>query len=86
MRPTVSTESSSACLEVRALSIGYGPAGAGRAAADIDLRIDEGECVGVVGESGSGKSQTCLAIMGLLPRAAHVSGEDIAVWLGGPRS
>ena len=33
----------------------------------VDLRIDEGEIVGLVGESGSGKTITALSCMGLLP-------------------
>lgn len=37
-----------------------------------DLR--EGEVLGIVGESGSGKSVTSLAVMGLLPSSAQVSG------------
>ena len=36
--------------------------------------IERGESVGLVGESGSGKSQTALAILGLLPQQATVSG------------
>ncbi len=35
---------------------------------DFDLRMDEGEIVGIVGESGSGKSMSALAIAGLLSR------------------
>ena len=41
----------------------------------IDLTMAPGETLGIVGESGSGKSMTALAIMGLLPERAHVSGE-----------
>ena len=41
----------------------------------IDLAIARGEVLGLVGESGSGKSVTSLAIMGLLPPQARVSGE-----------
>src|SRR5579884_3502723 len=33
------------------------------------------EILGIVGESGSGKSVTSLAILGLLPRTATVTGE-----------
>jgi peptide/nickel transport system ATP-binding protein len=36
--------------------------------------LDEGESLGVVGESGSGKTMTALALMGLTPEGAHISG------------
>ncbi|MCR4902604.1 MAG: ABC transporter ATP-binding protein [Butyrivibrio sp.] len=35
---------------------------------DFDLKLSEGEIVGIVGESGSGKSMSALAIAGLLNR------------------
>jgi oligopeptide/dipeptide ABC transporter ATP-binding protein len=41
---------------------------------DVDLSISKGRILGVVGESGSGKSTLALAIMGLLPPRARVSG------------
>ena len=64
-------------LEVSGLSIRY----AGAAVVnDISFTVDEGESVGIVGESGSGKSQTALALLGLLPKQADVSG---SVKLGG---
>jgi peptide/nickel transport system permease protein len=47
---------------------------------DVSFSVRPGETMGLVGESGSGKSVTSLAIMGLLPRTARVSGE---VLLGG---
>src|SRR5699024_1860724 len=53
---------------------------------DIDIvdgasfRVRPGETMGLVGESGSGKSVTALAMMGLLPRTARISGQ---VRLGG---
>jgi len=40
----------------------------------VDLVVHEGELVGVVGESGSGKSVTFLAVMGLLPQSARITG------------
>jgi oligopeptide/dipeptide ABC transporter ATP-binding protein len=42
---------------------------------DFSFAIAPGEVLGLVGESGSGKSVTSLAIMGLLPGSATVSGE-----------
>jgi len=41
---------------------------------DLTFEIAPGEVLGLVGESGSGKSVASLAIMGLLPPSAHVSG------------
>ncbi|HEY4201168.1 MAG TPA: ABC transporter ATP-binding protein [Devosiaceae bacterium] len=63
-------------LGIRNLTIGF-PAGKNRflAVNDVSFNVQPGELVGVVGESGSGKSVTALAIMGLLPPTAVVSGE-----------
>jgi oligopeptide/dipeptide ABC transporter ATP-binding protein len=55
------------------------------AARDLSFSINPGEVLGLVGESGSGKSITSLAIMGLLPPAASVSGK-IIFQEGGERS
>ncbi len=46
-----------------------------RAANDISFDVFANETLGIVGESGSGKSVTSLAILGLLPKGARVSGE-----------
>ncbi len=41
----------------------------------ISFDVQPGQSVGIVGESGSGKSVSSLAIMGLLPPSATVTGE-----------
>lgn len=40
----------------------------------VSFQINRGEILGIVGESGSGKSVSLMAIMGLLPAYAKVSG------------
>lgn len=40
----------------------------------ITFTVGDGEILGIVGESGSGKTQTALALAGLSPRKARVSG------------
>jgi peptide/nickel transport system permease protein len=40
----------------------------------VSFELQKGECLGIVGESGSGKSVSTLAIPGLLPQNASVSG------------
>ncbi len=46
----------------------------------ISFAVARGESVGLIGESGCGKSITALALMGLLPEGAQVSG---SIKLGG---
>ncbi|MFE3458165.1 dipeptide ABC transporter ATP-binding protein [Nocardiopsis aegyptia] len=62
-------------LEVRDLSVTFpsddGPLHAVR---DVSYVLRRGEALGIVGESGSGKSVTSMAIMGLLPPNAKVTG------------
>lgn len=59
-------------IEVRDLSVEFGGALALRQAA---LGLRPGDRVGVVGESGSGKSMLGLALMGMVPDAARVTGQ-----------
>jgi peptide/nickel transport system ATP-binding protein len=40
----------------------------------VSLQLERGQTVGLIGESGCGKSLTALALMGLLPERAQVSG------------
>jgi peptide/nickel transport system permease protein len=62
-------------LEVRNLSIRF-PARFGEIAIvdNVSFTVREGETMGLVGESGCGKSITSLAVMGLLPKTAEVTG------------
>jgi ABC-type glutathione transport system ATPase component len=60
-------------LDVSGLGIDY-PDGSDPVVRDLSFAIDAGESLGVVGESGSGKTQTALAVMGLLPADARVTG------------
>ncbi len=48
-----------------------------QAVGNVDLRIDQGETLGLVGESGSGKSMLGLSILGLLPNGGHITGGSI---------
>ena len=41
----------------------------------VSFQVCPGETMGLVGESGSGKSVASLAVMGLLPRTARISGK-----------
>jgi oligopeptide/dipeptide ABC transporter ATP-binding protein len=62
-------------LEVEDLAVEF-PTDDGvvRAVRGITYHLDQGEVLGIVGESGSGKSVSSLALLGLLPRSARVSG------------
>jgi peptide/nickel transport system ATP-binding protein len=62
-------------LEVNNLSIELQtPRGPAHAVRDVSFNLERGETLGWVGESGCGKSITALALMGLLPERAVVSG------------
>jgi oligopeptide/dipeptide ABC transporter ATP-binding protein len=68
-------ESSAPLLEVQSLRIRLRtPHGLVDAVRDVDFTLLQGDTLGLVGESGCGKSLTALALMGLLPETAQVSG------------
>ena len=63
-------------LEVRNLSISFPNAhGDVEIVDNVSFEVRPGETMGLVGESGCGKSITSMAIMGLLPPTAKLTGE-----------
>jgi peptide/nickel transport system ATP-binding protein len=64
-----------ALLDVRQLTVQYPTRhGAVRAVDGVSFTLEHGQVLGLVGESGCGKTTTALALMGLLPEDARVSG------------
>ena len=62
-------------LEVKNLNVTFRTeAGKVHAVRGVDMAVAEGSVMGVVGESGCGKTVTMLAVLGLLPRNATVTG------------
>jgi peptide/nickel transport system ATP-binding protein len=59
-------------LNISDLTVTY--AGGSRAVRGISLQLDPGQCLGLVGESGCGKSTVAMAVLGLLPRTATITG------------
>jgi oligopeptide/dipeptide ABC transporter ATP-binding protein len=62
-------------LQVEDLTVGFPTEdGLVQAVRGVSYEVRRGDTVGIVGESGSGKSVTSLAVMGLLPRNAQITG------------
>jgi peptide/nickel transport system ATP-binding protein len=63
-------------LEVRDLTVGFPTEdGIVNAVRGVSYTLAEREVLGIVGESGSGKSVSSLAVMGLLPKSARITGQ-----------
>jgi oligopeptide/dipeptide ABC transporter ATP-binding protein len=73
--PAAGSGSDGPVLEVENLHVQF-PTDDGtvKAVSGISFELSANEVLGIVGESGSGKSVTSMAILGLLPRSAKVSG------------
>ncbi|MFD2263802.1 ABC transporter ATP-binding protein [Lacibacterium aquatile] len=63
---------SGSLVEIRKLTLGFAGVAVVR---DIDIDLPAGKVTALIGESGSGKSLTALALAGLLPKEAEVSGD-----------
>jgi ABC-type microcin C transport system duplicated ATPase subunit YejF len=61
-------------LSVKNLSISFGDS---KAVSGLSFTLESGKTLAIVGESGSGKSVSSLAIMGLLPKQAKISADQM---------
>lgn len=72
------TDAAQPLLQVRDLRVALQtPRGPAQALRGLDFAIARGQTLGLIGESGCGKSITALALMGLLPEGAQVSGSIV---------
>jgi peptide/nickel transport system ATP-binding protein len=75
VEPYESAPRTDSILDVRDLTVSFGSeAGSVAAVRGLNYSLARGEVLGIVGESGSGKSVSSMAVMGLLPRSARISG------------
>src|SRR5262245_38968106 len=74
-----------ALLDIRDLEVSFPVAGDWvPVVRGVSLAVGRGEIVGLVGESGSGKTLTALAVLGLLPPPARVTGGRVLLDAGAP--
>lgn len=65
-------------LDIHNLRVEFGAKGqAFRAVDGLDIRLGQGQVLGIVGESGSGKSVAMMALMGLLAGQGRVSADRL---------
>ena len=63
-------------IDIRDLSVSIPtPDGDVHAVRSVSLEIERGEIHGVIGESGCGKTMTGMAVLGLVPKGAHIAAE-----------
>ena len=75
MSPTSAPATTSSILDVDDLTVTFRTEGGSVSAVrGVSYQVRTGEVLGIVGESGSGKSVSSLAVMGLLPENARVTG------------
>jgi oligopeptide/dipeptide ABC transporter ATP-binding protein len=68
-------------LTIRDLSVGFrSRRGVISAVSNAGFTVEPGEILGIVGESGCGKTTLAMALMGLLPQSAIITGE---IWFNG---
>ncbi len=64
-------------LELTDITVRFGKAGTPNAIEHVSLSVKEKEKVFIIGETGSGKSVLLLAVLGMLPKSAHVTGKAL---------